>query len=68
MALSMEEERILTEIASQLSDDDPALARRLARFGRDRRRRQVRPAVVIAVTAAVIAAAAAAVAVVILVA
>jgi hypothetical protein len=67
MALSMDEERILTEIASQLSDDDPALARRLARFGRDRtrRRRRVRPGVAIAV--AVIAAAAAAVAVVILV-
>jgi hypothetical protein len=39
MALSMEEERILTEIASRLSDDDPALARRLVRFGRDRHRR-----------------------------
>ena len=33
MALSMDEERILTEIASRLSQDDPALARRLERFG-----------------------------------
>jgi Protein of unknown function (DUF3040) len=50
MALSMEEERILTEIASQLGQDDPALADRLANFGRLRRRRRVR-----AIAAAVVA-------------
>lgn len=33
MALSMDEQRILTEIASRLSQDDPALARRLENFG-----------------------------------
>jgi hypothetical protein len=67
MALSMEEERILTEIASQLSDDDPALARRLARFGRARRqRRRGGTRVVVAVVlAAVVVAAAVAVTVVI---
>jgi type VI protein secretion system component VasF len=57
MALSMEEERILTEIASQLSDDDPALARRLARFGhvrRARRRRRGRARLVVAVVLAVV--------------
>lgn len=39
MALSMEEERILTGIASQLGREDPKLAERLAGFGRLRRRR-----------------------------
>jgi hypothetical protein len=34
MALSMDEERILTEIASRLSQDDPRLAERLESFGR----------------------------------
>jgi hypothetical protein len=61
MALSMEEERILTEIASQLSEDDPALARRFARFGRVRRRRRpsrrVRLVVAVALAAVVVAAA-----------
>ena len=38
MALSMDEERILTEIASRLSQDDPRLAERLESFGRLRRR------------------------------
>lgn len=58
MALSMEEERILTEIASQLSGDDPALARRLTHFGHDPRRRRlrVRRAGVITTVAVVIAA------------
>jgi type VI protein secretion system component VasF len=68
MALSMEEERILTEIASQLSEDDPALARRLARFGRARRppRRGGRARLVVAVVlAAAVVAAAVAVTVVI---
>lgn len=51
MALSMDEERILTEIASRLSSDDPALAQRLERFGRARRTRgrRIAAAVVIAV-------------------
>jgi hypothetical protein len=67
MALSMEEERILTEIASQLSDDDPALARRFARFGRARpqRRHGGTRVVVVVVLAAVVVAAAVAVTVVI---
>lgn len=42
MALSMEEERILTEIASQLGQEDPRLAARLSGFGRLRRRRRIR--------------------------
>lgn len=54
MALSMEEERILTGIASQLSEDDPALARRLSRFGRVRRRRRRRARLVVAIAVAVV--------------
>ena len=51
MALSIEEERILTEIASQLGQEAPALANRLATFGRLRMRRRIRAiaAIVIAV-------------------
>jgi hypothetical protein len=52
MALSMEEERILTEIASQLGQDDPRLAVRLSSFGRLRRRRRIRA--IAAVVAAVL--------------
>jgi hypothetical protein len=63
MALSMDEERILTEIASQLNEDDPALARRLARFGRASRRRagprHGRARLVVAVALAVVVVAAA---------
>lgn len=59
MALSMEEERILTEIASQLSEDDPALARRFARFGHVRRRLRGRARLVVAVALAVVVVAAA---------
>jgi hypothetical protein len=50
VALSMEEERILTEIASQLGQEDPRLADRLSNFGRLRRRRRIRAAAAIAVT------------------
>lgn len=42
MALSMDEERILTEIASRLSQDDPVLAERLESFGKVRRSRRER--------------------------
>jgi hypothetical protein len=51
MALSMDEERILTEIASRLSQDDPALAEQLVSFGRLRRSRRDRvvAAIVVAV-------------------
>jgi hypothetical protein len=38
----MDEQRILTEIASQLSEDDPRLAQRLSTFGRVRRRRRIK--------------------------
>ena len=38
MALSMEEQRILTQIEIRLSEDDPRLAHRLARLGEPRRR------------------------------
>lgn len=55
MALSMEEERILTEIASQLGQDDPALASRLANFGRLRRRRRIRAIAAIVIAVLVIA-------------
>jgi len=52
MALSMDEQRILTEIASQLSDDDPRLAQRLSTFGRVRRHRRIKLIVALAVAAA----------------
>jgi Protein of unknown function (DUF3040) len=39
MALSIEEQRLLSEIASRLSADDPRLADRLSTLGRTRRRR-----------------------------
>jgi hypothetical protein len=55
MALSMEEERILTEIASQLGQEDPRLADRLSNFGRLRRRRRIRAALAIVVAVLVIA-------------
>jgi hypothetical protein len=55
MALSMEEERILTEIASQLGQEDPALAGRLAGFGRMRRRRRIRSIAAVVFTVIVIA-------------
>jgi hypothetical protein len=50
MALSMEEQRILTQIEVRLSEDDPRLAQRLARHGTPRGRRTR----IIALTAAVI--------------
>lgn len=53
MALSMDEERILTEIASQLGQDDPRLAVRLSNFGRLRRRRRIR-AIAAVVTAVLV--------------
>jgi hypothetical protein len=51
MALSIEEQRLLSEIASRLSADDPRLADRLSTLGRTRRRRRIRiiAAVVVAV-------------------
>ncbi|MBE1536431.1 DUF3040 domain-containing protein [Actinomadura algeriensis] len=42
MALSMEEQRILTQIEVRLSEDDPRLAHRLARLGDRRPGRRVR--------------------------
>ena len=55
MALSMDEERILTEIASQLGQDDPRLATRLSSFGRLRRRRRIRAIAAVVVAVLVIA-------------
>lgn len=55
MALSIEEERILTEIASQLGQEDPRLADRLSNFGRLRRRRRIRGALAIVVAVLMIA-------------
>ncbi|KAB2339437.1 DUF3040 domain-containing protein [Actinomadura rudentiformis] len=57
MALSMEEQRILAEIEIQLREDDPRLAHRLSRLGRDRRRRRSRliAAIVVAVIGVVTA-------------
>jgi hypothetical protein len=50
MALSIEEQRLLSEIASRLSDDDPRLADRLSTLGRTRQRRiRIIVAVVVAV-------------------
>jgi Protein of unknown function (DUF3040) len=55
MALSMEEERILTGIASQLGREDPKLAQRLADFGRLRRRRRMRIVAAIIISVLVVA-------------
>jgi Protein of unknown function (DUF3040) len=55
MALSMEEERILTGIASQLGREDPKLAERLAGFGRLRRRRRMRIIIAIIISVLVVA-------------
>ncbi|GLZ11844.1 hypothetical protein Acsp04_20790 [Actinomadura sp. NBRC 104425] len=65
MALSMEEQRILAEIETRLSEDDPRLAHRLskagAKVGRARRRRRIRlvAAAAVAVLAVLTAVAAA---------
>ncbi|MEO3823831.1 DUF3040 domain-containing protein [Actinomadura sp. B10D3] len=63
MALSMEEQRILTQIEVRLSEDDPRLAQRLARLGapRGRRRTVVLIVTAIALVAAIAAGVAAAV-------
>jgi hypothetical protein len=68
MALSMEEERILTEIASQLSEADPGLARRFSRFGRNRHRRRSRRVRLIVTISGVVTVLAAAVAVAVIIA
>jgi DUF3040 family protein len=54
MALSMDEQRMLTEIAAQLSDDDPRLAQRLSTFGRARRHPRIKLIVALVVAGAVI--------------
>lgn len=51
MALSMEEQRILTQIEVRLSEDEPRLAHRLARLGTPRRRART---VIIAAAAVII--------------
>jgi len=62
MALSMEEQRLLSEIASRLSAEDPKLAERFDRFGRRRARsrRSVRLIAAIVIAAVLIATAVAA--------
>jgi hypothetical protein len=55
MALSMEEERILTEIASQLGQEDPALGGGRANLGRVRWRRRIRTIAAIVTAVLVIA-------------
>lgn len=61
MALSMEERRILAEIESRLTQEDPRLAERLAGLSEARRRRRIRmiAAVVVAVAGVLTAVAAA---------
>ncbi|WP_242892812.1 DUF3040 domain-containing protein [Actinomadura litoris] len=59
MALSMEEQRILTQIQVRLSEDDPRLAQRLSRLGRARTTPRVRVIAAIVITAVVVLAAAA---------
>jgi Protein of unknown function (DUF3040) len=54
MALSMEEERILAEIALQLSADDPGLARRLGTLDRRPRKRGTRRVFTVAVAVVLI--------------
>jgi hypothetical protein len=62
MALSMEEQRILTQIEVRLSEDDPRLAHRLARLGVPRGRRTRTIVLAAAAVIIVIAAAGAAIA------
>ncbi|WP_019634582.1 DUF3040 domain-containing protein [Actinomadura atramentaria] len=57
MALSMEERRLLAEIEVRLTADDPRLAVRMSRLGRERRRRRVRLIVAVAAVAVAVAAA-----------
>lgn len=53
MALSMEEQKLLSEIASRLGEDDPRLAARLTAFGSPRpRRTRLIAAIVVAVVVA----------------
>ncbi|MCW2900694.1 MAG: hypothetical protein JWO67_2959 [Streptosporangiaceae bacterium] len=52
MALSMDEQRILSEIASQLSENDPRLARHLSTFGLARRRRRIKLLVIVGIVLA----------------
>ncbi|WP_131742955.1 DUF3040 domain-containing protein [Actinomadura roseirufa] len=63
MALSMEEQRILTQIEVRLSEDDPRLAHRLSRLGTARRGHRVR-VIAAAVVACVVVLAAIATAVI----
>lgn len=56
MALSMEEQRILTQIEVRLSEDDPRLAHRLARLGAPRGRRGRTIALTVAAAILVLAA------------
>jgi hypothetical protein len=55
MALSMDEQRILSEIASQLGENDPRLAERLSTFGRAGRRRRITLVVAVVMIVAVVA-------------
>ncbi|MFC4053703.1 MULTISPECIES: DUF3040 domain-containing protein [Actinomadura] len=58
MSLSMEEQRILSQIEVRLSEDDPRLAHRLARLGTRRRRARtvvIAAAVIVVVLAAIAA-------------
>ncbi|WP_067802680.1 DUF3040 domain-containing protein [Actinomadura formosensis] len=59
MALSMEEQRILTQIEVRLSEDDPRLAQRLARLGTPRTYRIRIRTIVLAATAVILVLAAA---------
>ena len=54
MALSMEEQRILTQIEVHLSEDDPQLAHRLSRLGEARIGRRARRVAVVLVAAVVV--------------
>ncbi|TDB71845.1 DUF3040 domain-containing protein [Actinomadura sp. KC216] len=62
MALSMEEQRILTQIEVRLSEDEPRLAHRLACLGEPRRRARTVILAAAAVIIIVLAAAGAAIA------
>jgi hypothetical protein len=57
MALSIEEQRLLSEIASRLSADDPRLAVRLSTLGRARQRQRIKIIVAVVVAVLVIVAA-----------
>ncbi|MDL4776637.1 MULTISPECIES: DUF3040 domain-containing protein [Thermomonosporaceae] len=66
MALSMEEQQILTQIEVHLSENDPRLAHRLSELGTPRRRRRIALITALAVAGACVLTAAVATVVIVM--